>query len=56
LNKPVKATQASVKKYCISINGKTYKPITNTTQNQILLGGKVYVPVNRIETEDIGSC
>jgi hypothetical protein len=56
LNKPVKATPSSVKKYCISINGKTYKPITNTTQNQILLGGKVYVPVNRIETEDIGSC
>jgi hypothetical protein len=46
-NKPVKATPKSVSKYVISINGKTYKPITNSTSKHVVVNGKVYIPVHR---------
>lgn len=55
LNKPVKVTLKSVKNHVISINGKTFKPITDSQHNQIVVGGKVYVPVHHIEHEDIGT-
>jgi hypothetical protein len=55
LNKPVKVTPASVKNHVISINGKTFKPITDSVNNQIVVGGKVYVPVHNIETVNIGT-
>lgn len=55
LNKPVKVTPASVKNHVISINGKTFKPITDSVHNQIVVRGKVYVPVHHIETENIGT-
>ena len=37
----------SVSKYVISINGKTYKPITNSTSKHVVVNGKVYIPVHR---------
>ena len=46
-NIPVKATPKSVNKYEISINGKTYKPITNSTSKHLVINGKVYIPVQR---------
>lgn len=43
----MKATPKTVNKYVISINGKTYKPITNSTSKYVKIDGKVYIPVHR---------
>lgn len=46
-NTPVKATPKTVNQYVIEVNGKTYKPITNTTSKPVTFMGKLYIPVYR---------
>ena len=54
INKPVKVTKQSVEKYVISVNGKTYKPITTDSQKQIVVAGVKYIPVHIVEKSEVG--
>ena len=55
LNKPVKVTPESVKNNVLSLNGKTFAPITEEKSNQIILKGKVYVPVKTVPAGEVGT-
>lgn len=45
LNKPVKVTEKTVSKTVITVNGKTFVPITDKFQKVVVVKGIKYIPV-----------